>query len=68
MNQPYRPSRYRLSAAQCGQSLMEYVIVCAALALVLGIGMVDSNSALRQLIEALRLAYQKFSYALSLPG
>lgn len=53
--------------AQRGQSSMEYLVVCAALALALGIGMVDDKSVLRELIEALKLAYQKISYAISLP-
>ncbi len=58
--------RYRLGA-QRGQSSMEYVIVCAALALVLGVGMVTDSSVLRELIDAFRLAYQKISFAISLP-
>ena len=60
--------RYRRGRPPRGQTLMEYLIVCAALALVLGIGMVDDRSVLRQFLEALRLAYQKFSFALSLPS
>jgi hypothetical protein len=47
---------------------MEYVIACAALALVLGIGMLDDSSVLKQLLDAFKVAYQKFSHALSLPG
>lgn len=50
-----------------GQSSVEYAVVCAALAFALGVGMVDSNSVLRQLLLALQAAYQKFSFALSLP-
>jgi len=48
---------------------MEYAIVCAALAFALGIGigMVDDHSVLRELLEAFRTAYQKISFALSLP-
>ena len=53
---------------QRGQSSVEYVVVCGALALVLGIGMVDDTSVLRQLLQALGVAYQKFSHAMSLPG
>ena len=56
------------SCLQHGQSSIEYVVVCAALALALGVGMVDDTSVLKALIEALQVAYQKFSYALSLPG
>lgn len=53
--------------SQRGQSSMEYAVVCAALAFALGVGMVDDNSVLRELIEALKTAYQKISYAISLP-
>jgi hypothetical protein len=52
---------------QRGQSAMEYLIVCAALALALGIGMADETSVLRQLLEGFRTGYQRFSYSLSLP-
>ena len=55
------------STLQAGQSMTEYVVVCAALALALGIGMIDHNSVLWQLIEAFKTAYQKYSFALSLP-
>lgn len=54
-------------AAQRGQSSVEYAIVCAAIAMALGIGMVDERSVLWQLLDGLRTAYAKFSYALSLP-
>jgi hypothetical protein len=50
-----------------GQSSMEYVVVCAALALALGIGMADDNSVLQQLIDAFRLAYTRIAFAYSLP-
>ena len=50
-----------------GQSSVEYAVVCAALALALGVGMADDESVLWQLLEAFRTAYQKFSYAISLP-
>lgn len=50
-----------------GQSSMEYLLVCAALAFALGVGMVDDNSALRQLLDAFVLSYQKISFATSLP-
>ncbi|MBI4998207.1 MAG: hypothetical protein HZC22_15215 [Rhodocyclales bacterium] len=55
-------------AVQRGQSMTEYVVICAALALALGIGMVDDNSILWQLIKNFQLGYQRFSFALSLPG
>ncbi|MFL6716383.1 MAG: hypothetical protein ACJ8G3_08490 [Burkholderiaceae bacterium] len=49
-----------------GQSAVEYAVVCAAIALTLGIGMVNPDSVLWQLVDALRIAYQKFTYAVSL--
>lgn len=55
-------------ARQTGQSMVEYGIVCAVLAVVLGIGMFDNQSVLRQLLEAFRTAYSNFSYAISLPS
>lgn len=50
-----------------GQSSIEYVVVCAALALALGIGMSDNNSVLMQLVDAFRLAYTRIAFAYSLP-
>lgn len=50
-----------------GQSSMEYVVVCAALAFALGIGMWNDASVLRELLTAFRTAYQKISFSLSLP-
>lgn len=52
---------------QRGQSSVEYVVVCAALAFALGVGMTDHNSVLWELIDAFNTAYQKFSYSMSLP-
>jgi hypothetical protein len=60
-----KPWRIRYSR---GQSSLEYVVVCAALAFALGIGMSNHDSALWQLVDAFRTAFHKFSYALSLPG
>lgn len=54
-------------ARQRGQSSIEYAVVCAALAFALGVGMIDDTSVLHQLIDAFQNAYQRFSYALSLP-
>jgi hypothetical protein len=51
-----------------GQSSIEYVVVCAALAIALGIAMANQDSALWQLADAFRTAFHKFSYAISLPG
>lgn len=54
-------------ASRCGgQSSMECAIVCAAIALTLGIGMADPDSLLWQLVDAMRTSYQKFTYAVSL--
>ncbi|MEY2791333.1 MAG: hypothetical protein RL295_1498 [Pseudomonadota bacterium] len=50
-----------------GQSVTEYLLLTAAIALVLGVGMVDESSALRQLLDAFSLAYRKISFAISLP-
>ena len=47
---------------------MEYVVVCAALALALGVGMSSDTSVLQQLLDGFKSAYQNFSYAISLPG
>ena len=51
-----------------GQSSLEYVVVCAALAFALVVGMANHDSALFQLVDAFRTAFHKFSYAISLPG
>jgi hypothetical protein len=50
-----------------GQSMVEYLVLTAAIALALGVGMVDDTSALRQLINAYTSAYRKISFAISLP-
>lgn len=50
-----------------GQSSLEYVVVCAAIALALGVGMHNDESILKVLLEAFRTSYQKISFALSLP-
>lgn len=52
---------------QSGQSSAEYLFVCAALVLALGIGLSDHTSVLWQLIDGFKTAYQKFSFSLSLP-
>ncbi|MEF7615645.1 hypothetical protein V4F39_17150 [Aquincola sp. MAHUQ-54] len=54
--------------AQAGQSMVEYLVVCAALALALGVGMTDDDSVLRQLLDAFAEAYDRFAFALSLPS
>jgi hypothetical protein len=50
-----------------GQSSMEYLVVCAALAFALGVGMWNDTSVLRELLQAFREAYEKISYSLSIP-
>jgi hypothetical protein len=59
-------------AASCrterGQSSIEYIVVCAALAIALGIAMAGNQSVLWQLLEAFKTAYRNFTYAISLPG
>ncbi len=62
MRHEYRAGR------QTGQAMVEYTVVCGALALALGIGLSGEDSALWQLIQGFRLGYQKFSFALSLPS
>jgi Flp pilus assembly pilin Flp len=52
--------------AQRGQSSVEYAVICAAIALALGIGMADSGSVLWQLVDAMRSGYRKFTYAISI--
>lgn len=51
-----------------GQSSVEFVIVCAALAIALGVGIGADPGVLQQLLAAFKTAYQNFSYAISLPG
>lgn len=59
--------RLLYSAKQRGQSMLEYVLVCAVLAFFLGINMIDDNSVLLQLTTAFQTAYRNFSFAISLP-
>lgn len=62
------PSAHRCPRhSEQGQSSIEYLVVCTALAFALGVGMVDDDSALRQLLYAFASAYQKISFAISLP-
>ncbi|SMP67763.1 hypothetical protein [Noviherbaspirillum suwonense] len=50
---------------QHGQSSVEYAVICAAIALTLGIGMADGDSTLRQLVDAFRAGYRNFTHAVS---
>jgi hypothetical protein len=61
-----KPSEKRVSQ-QLGQSTVEYVVLTAAIAMALGVGMLDEGSALHQLLNAFALAYKKISFAISLP-
>ncbi len=54
-------------SAQRGQVAAEYAFASIALALILGVGMVDDSSVLWELIRGFQTAYQRFSYALSIP-
>lgn len=51
-----------------GQSSVEYLVVTAALAVALGIGMTSEDSVLRLLLAAFAEAYDRFVYALALPA
>ena len=52
---------------QRGQAMIEYVVVCSVLALLIGLGMIDQNSVLWQLIDSFQNAYRNYSFAISLP-
>lgn len=60
--------RFRHRRPQEGQSSVEYAIVCAALAIALGVGMSGETSVFKQLLAAFKSVYQDFSHAISLPG
>jgi Flp pilus assembly pilin Flp len=61
-----RTQRMRKSIRQRGQSMTEYAVVCGAIALALGLSMTSDDSVLKQFFNAIALAYDKFSYAISL--
>ena len=52
---------------QSGQAMIEYVVICVAVGTALGIGMVDDQSVLWQLIHEFQKAYARFGFAISLP-
>lgn len=58
---------------QRGQAMVEYVVVCAALVFALFVPIKDANSpdkartTVEILIDAMKLAYQRISFALSIP-
>lgn len=53
---------------QQGQSTFEYAVACAAIALALGLGMIGPDSPLGNLLDRLRQGYQRYAFAMSLPG
>lgn len=65
-SQVFRVRRTWISR-QGGQSSIEYVVVCTAVAFALGVGMSNPHSVLWELIEAFKTAYQNISYAISIP-
>jgi hypothetical protein len=67
VNQPPFSNKQAKLATLKGQSSMEYLVVCAALAFALGVGMWNDTSVLRELLQAFREAYEKISYSLSIP-
>ena len=58
---------------QSGQAMVEYVVVCGALAIALFVPIDDfdspdkSRSAIEIVIDGLKLAYERISFALSVP-
>jgi hypothetical protein len=63
---PVQPRRNR--NFQHGQSSLEYALACAAIAFALGLGMLDASSPLYELLQRLREAYERYAFAMSLPG
>jgi hypothetical protein len=55
----------RLQRRPSGQSMVEYLLVCAALMLALGFSM-GPDSSLLKLLGAFQNAYQNYSYSISL--
>ena len=55
-----------MNALQRGQSSVEYAVICAAIALALGVGMANQDSVLWQLVDAFRTGYQNFTFAISI--
>lgn len=64
---------HRIYGCQRGQSSMEYAFVCAALTAALFVPIQDAESPDRArttveiILDGFKTAYQKFSYAISLP-
>lgn len=65
--------RFLWNRRQSGQSMMEYTVVCGALAFALFYPIQDAGSpdepktAVQIVLDGFRTAYQRFSYAISLP-
>lgn len=55
------------SFRQEGQSMIEYTFASLTLALILGMSLSDNGSVLVELARAFQTAYQRFTYAISLP-
>jgi hypothetical protein len=70
MNSDSGHGRYhcRRRTLQGGQSTFEYTVACAAIAFTLGLGMLDSSGPLYDLLQRLRDAYERYAFAMSLPG
>lgn len=46
---------------------MEYLVVCMALAVALGLAYWNDGSVLKELVEAFQLAYRKIAFSISIP-
>lgn len=78
MIHPLRQRHYRSAASlkrQSGQSMMEYTVVCAALAFALFYPIRDdpaspdqARTTVRIVLDGFKAAYQNITHAISLPG
>lgn len=55
------------SFRQSGQAMIEYTFASLVLALLLGISLSENDSVLVTLARAFQTAYQRFTFAISLP-
>lgn len=67
INVPLPEPRKAHTPAAGGQAAVEYLVVCAALALALGVGLADGRGVLNEWLTALQTAYLRLAFALSLP-
>ena len=74
--QPHGSRQHRVSThqRQRGQSMMEYAVVCCALAFILFVPIQDdpaspgkARTTVQIVLDGLQAAYRNFSHALSLP-